>query len=237
VHSKCVPHPVRLGTDADWASLSAGGQITCAIKASGALWCWGWSFFNQLGQQIPCNDDGCAADPLRLGTATDWRYVSVWASHTCAIKVDGTLWCSKQYQCDDALSAAPGDDSGMLFQVGSDADWEQVALGEHFTCGLRDGGSVWCRGSSSFGTLGDGVIDHDVPGPDDCSSSFVQVGASSVWESVTASLFHACGMRDGGQIWCWGENDTGELGDGRLDHDDCDGSECSRVPVPVTNAP
>ena len=33
--------PTRIGNDTDWASVSARGGSSCAIKSDGSLWCWG----------------------------------------------------------------------------------------------------------------------------------------------------------------------------------------------------
>ena len=33
--------PTRIGNDTDWASVSARGESSCAIKTDGSLWCWG----------------------------------------------------------------------------------------------------------------------------------------------------------------------------------------------------
>ncbi|HMG56938.1 MAG TPA: hypothetical protein VK601_25745 [Kofleriaceae bacterium] len=35
--------PTQIGTDTDWASVSTRGFTSCATKADGSLWCWGFS--------------------------------------------------------------------------------------------------------------------------------------------------------------------------------------------------
>jgi len=44
-----VAVPSRVGSDADWASLSAGGDSACALRENGSLWCWGRNHRGQLG--------------------------------------------------------------------------------------------------------------------------------------------------------------------------------------------
>src|SRR3990172_6998202 len=41
--------PVRIGTDEDWVTVSAGRDHTMAIKANGTLWGWGRNAFGEVG--------------------------------------------------------------------------------------------------------------------------------------------------------------------------------------------
>ncbi|MCO5324026.1 MAG: hypothetical protein M9946_05510 [Nocardioidaceae bacterium] len=145
-------NPVRVGSDSDWSSVSAGTNYACGVRAGGQLWCWGDNFYAQLG-------DGTTADrlaPTRIGAAADWSAIATSSTHTC---------------------------------------------------GLRSGGQAWCWGSNSNGELGDGTnIDRQVP---------VQVGSASDWSTVSSGYGHSCGVRTGSTTaWCWGRNNHGQLGDG-----------------------
>jgi Regulator of chromosome condensation (RCC1) repeat len=87
--------------------------------------------------------------------------------------------------------------------------WIHIAAGWDFTCGIREGNTLWCWGDngSSSGELGHG------PGPD--ASLPQQITRPTAgWASVTAGLPHACATRTGSTLWCWGTNDDGELGTG-----------------------
>jgi len=90
------PHsePTQIGTDTDWASVSAGTPHTVAIKSNGTLWAWGNNEEGQLG-------DGTRTTrtrPVKIGTDTDWSSVSANSYnagpnyYTVAIKSSGTLW-------------------------------------------------------------------------------------------------------------------------------------------------
>jgi alpha-tubulin suppressor-like RCC1 family protein len=78
--------PVRIGSDTNWAFVSAGDVNSFAIKTDGTLWGWG---FGRLG-------DGTFTDerrsPVRIGRNTNWASVSAGFSHTLAIKTNGELW-------------------------------------------------------------------------------------------------------------------------------------------------
>jgi alpha-tubulin suppressor-like RCC1 family protein len=101
-----------------------------------------------------------------------------------------------------------------------------VSAGMDATCALTTAGTLRCWGYDGYGVLGNGSMDNsDVP-------LDVAMPPSSV-ASVTVGQSHACALTTSGQIFCWGRNDTGQLGTGSAAHATCFGADCSTVPVEV----
>ena len=86
-------------------------------------------------------------------------------------------------------------------------EWKVLRAGWSHTCGVREDNTLWCWGINNLGQLGDGTEDIDRPLP-------VQVGSASDWITVSPGSLHTCGIRAGGQLWCWGAGGNGQLGDG-----------------------
>lgn len=87
-------------------------------------------------------------------------------------------------------------------------DVVQLNAGALHTCALRRDGVVLCWGHNRFGALGDGAAaDVDSPSP-------VRVELSERARAVAAGEFHTCALGMSGRVYCWGFNESLQLGDG-----------------------
>jgi alpha-tubulin suppressor-like RCC1 family protein/subtilase family serine protease len=87
----------------------------------------------------------------------------------------------------------------------------QVATGAYHSCALLSGGTVRCWGLDHRGQVGDGVftnIGRVTPVP--------VLGLEHVTE-LSAAQFHTCALLTDGTVRCWGDNASGQLGDGTTD--------------------
>jgi uncharacterized protein YjdB/alpha-tubulin suppressor-like RCC1 family protein len=204
--------PVRVGEDTDWASVSAGGYHSLAVKADGSLWGWGGNWQGQVG-------DGTGAErpagPVRVGEDSDWAGASAGLYHSAAVKTDGSLsaWGWNIYG-----QLGIGDATVRLYapaQIGADSDWVAVSAGEYHTLALKEDGGLWAWGYNDFGQLGDDTSDN--------KNAPVKVGSNTV--AAQTGFYHSVALDVDGRLWAWGSNSDCQLGDGT--------STDRRVPVRV----
>ena len=121
--------------------------------------------------------------------------------------------------------ATNGDKSSPTsVSLGAGEKAKSINAGTDHTCAIMDDDSLKCWGLNDEGQLGDGTtVDKNTPSlidlePDDSQSS----GPA---KAVTGGNKHTCAILDDDSLKCWGENDSGQLGDGTTDDKD--------IPTPV----
>ncbi len=194
--------PTQIGTATDWVSIAAGDYYTVGIKSNGTLWAWGLNARGQLGDGTTLNKNV----PIQIGTANNWKAVKPGAQHTLAIKTDGTLW-TWGYNGSGQLGDGTTADRNIPVQVGMDTNWKSVAGGFLHTVAVKTDGTLWAWGSNSNGQLGDGTtVSKMTP---------IQIGTTTDWQTANADYFSSSGgIKTDGTLWAWGQNNSGQLGDG-----------------------
>jgi alpha-tubulin suppressor-like RCC1 family protein len=180
VYTPTAPYP-----NERWLDVAASARFTCAVHADRALVCWGTQTY----------DD----------TARDWASVSVDhdGANTCAIKLDGTLWCfgnNTVGQLDPAT--APGPVAAPI-QIGTDSDWAVVRPGGDHICGLKAGGALSCWGLNTSGQFG------VAPNMTNILATTPIVVPGNTWSALTTGFRHTCGRASTGEMMCWGERRVG----------------------------
>jgi len=191
----------------NWKLISAGGQHTAAIKTDGRLWIWGQGNTGQLGDNTAI---GKSSPVQTVAAGTNWKFVSVNAQISTAIKNDGTLWI-----WGNGASGAMGNNtnsntSSPIQTVASGTNWKQVSPGYRSVAAVKTDGTLWTWGNNSFSQLGDGT--------NISRSSPVQIyGGGTTWSqasmSISSTNTFAAALKTDGSLWAWGNNSLGQLGD------------------------
>lgn len=149
--------------------------------------------------------------PAPEAGSSDWRQVSGGEDHTCGVRTSGRLYCwgdDSEGQLGDGLTNA--DQATPVEVLGGFTNWISVSAGSKHTCARRAPGRLYCWGEDAFGGLGDGGSNTAMPVPTLVAGGFTD------WTSVTAGGQHTCGRRATGQLYCWGFDGSGAVGDGGI---------------------
>jgi alpha-tubulin suppressor-like RCC1 family protein len=128
-------------------------------------------------------------------------------STTCGILTGGTLACwgnNGDGQLGNGTLIAKYTPVAV---IGMGSGVAQVALGTSHVCAVKTDGSAWCWGGNAFGQLGDGTNTRR-------TAPVAVSGLASGVSKMTAFVNHTCAVKLDGSAWCWGDNASGQLGDG-----------------------
>ena len=92
----------------------------------------------------------------------------------------------------------------------------EIAGGGERGCGRTAGGEVWCWRSRRWEAIVAGEQSTAVLAAIDDRLVPVRVEGIDDAVQIAASRTHACALRRSGEVWCWGNNDYGQLGDGTV---------------------
>jgi alpha-tubulin suppressor-like RCC1 family protein len=200
--------PVREFCSAtNWCQVSAGGSNAAAIKTSGELWVWGANYGGRLGDGTATN----RCSPVReFCSATNWCQVSAGNAQISAIKTSGELWGwglnSPTFNTGAIGDGTTTNRCSPVREFCSATDWCQVSAGS-ITSAVKTSGELWSWGRNLYGGLGNGTtISSCSPVREFCSATN--------WCQVTTASLNSAAVKTTGQIWSWGYNCAGRLGDG-----------------------
>ena len=208
--------PVAAATPTSRVTVVAGGMHTCLVGADGRAFCWGGNDRGQVGNGGTMR----TAVPSIVSPEVRFGAIAAGLSHSCALaRGSGIAWCwgdNDQGQLGDR-SIAP---HATPVRAADGRAFTAIAVGAAHTCGLEPDGDAWCWGSNVHGQVGGG----DLASPGISAPALVAGGHQ--WATITTGWNFTCALERGGRAYCWGENASGQIGNGATTE--------SRSPAPVS---
>lgn len=219
--------PQRVGTDNDWKTVSIGSAHVLAIKNDGTLWGWGWNNGSTLLDATnPSTGSYTVRVPVQLCEGHDWAQVVAIDNSSYAIKTDGTLWCWGNNEGNILGLNLPEDEDGEIPAEVSVPTQINSITGTVITIsgcekirvvGTGSNGvitNVYAWGANAGGALGNGqgvsVTDANIP------ISTVPVPVSlptgTQFNQLSSGQLYSVIRTTSGQLWGWGNNLAGQLG-------------------------
>jgi alpha-tubulin suppressor-like RCC1 family protein len=217
--------PVQVSNLTDVIAIAAGSQFSFAITSDGTAWAWGNDFVGQLG-------DGAggfgviSTVPVQVQVISDVIAIAGGGEHALAIQGDGTIWAWGSNSNGQLGNGSFGGISTVPVQVSTSTGLvtaKAIAAGEAHSLAIASDGQIWSWGLNSAGQLGNGTTtDSNVPVTVSSSTGLTEA------KSVSAGEGHSLALANDGQVWAWGNNVNGQLGNGTTTN--------SNVPVTVSSS-
>ncbi len=226
-----TPVPVS-GLPSGVLHVIAAARHSFAILADGSVKAWGRGTEGELGNGKAAN----STTPVGVSGFGPGSGVAAVAGnappisttnpsgdgHSMALKTNGAVYGwghdnSGQVGNGIALPVAPGTNVNVLSPVqvvglGAGSGVIAISAGGSHSLALKSDGTVLAWGNNQSGQLGDGAA---LPGADHSSPVTVSgMGPGSGVVQVAAGNAFSVARKSDGTVWTWGNNASGQLGDG-----------------------
>lgn len=145
-------------------------------------------------------------DPEDTGSSVDlpvFTQLAAGGRHTCGLSIDGEVRC---WGSNDHGQLGDGTTQARLLPTDISLWATALSTGESHTCALARGGALWCWGSNHFGQVGAG---SHLGNTTWLSPIIVNAPMTA---AIVAGAFNTCLVSDSQAIYCWGDNEAGQLG-------------------------
>ncbi len=196
--------------------LSAGGEHTCAIASDDLAYCWGFNTYGQLGD----NSTTRRTVPVAVNTAgvlagKTIKSIAAYNYSTCVIASDDQAYCWGRNDVGRLGNNNMPNNSSVPVAVytagvlaGKTIKYMSEGHGS-VPCVVASDDQAYCWGAGTFYQLGNGVSGNS-PVPVAVDTSGVLAGKTI--KSITSRGNSVCAIASDDQLYCWGDNSSGELG-------------------------
>jgi len=202
------------GGGTNWKQVTTyGGTGGVGVKTDGTLWTWGTNSGGNLGNLGATT--ASVSSPVQVsGVGVTWSQVGgVGTSpHMGAVKSDGTLWMWGTNTLGALGDLTTTNKSSPVTTAGGGTNWKQIYVAGPSTAAIKTDGTLWTWGGNSNGQLGNGSTALGQ------SSPITTSGGGTNWSqvSVASTAGFMAAVKTDGNIWTWGNNSNGQLGDGTV---------------------
>ena len=164
--------------------------------------------------------------PTKIGTATNWVKVAAGAIHSLAINKAGELYAwggNTKGQVGHGTAGTLAKQESPV-KIGTSTNWVKVAAGAIHSLAINKAGELYAWGGNTKGQLG---LGHDTTRIQERPT---KIGTSTNWKSIAAGALnsHSLAINKAGELYAWGEDTHGRLGDGGT-------NENKTTPVKIQN--
>lgn len=193
--------------------LAAGSDFSLAIDGSGHLFSFGANNYGQLGH----GDTAARSTPAQVMALNDVQSVAAGQSHTLVALADGSLYSFGRNSNGQLGIPSVSGNSLVPVKVSEVANVSGVGAGFQHSLVLTSSGQLMAFGANWEGQLGIESVDSCDPSQPtalNCVKAPTVVSALVGAESVAAGYLFSVALVGDAELWSWGINTDGQLGDG-----------------------
>jgi hypothetical protein len=191
-------------------ALAAGYNHSLALLANGTVMAWGANEAGELGDGNTVE----SASPVAVKGLGGVTAVAAGDEYSLALLANGTVMAWGQGEVGQLGDGRTNASDVPVVVKGLTGVTAIAAGGEHGLALLSDG-TVMAWGANEEGQLGDEGVEAAEP-EEDISDVPVMVQGLSDVKAIAAGARHSLALLESGTVMAWGEDASGQLGDGSI---------------------
>ena len=197
--------PIKIETEVKFKEISAGNSHSLARDENDNIWSWGRNVSGELGDGSTTNH----STPIKIETEAKFKEISAGFGHSLAIDEFGNIWSwgrNNYGQLGDGTKS----NSNMPIKIDmGETKFKEIVAGDYYSLALDENGNIWSWGRNDEGQLGDGTKNN--------SNMPIKIDMGETkFKEIMAGSYHSLAIDEFGNIWSWGRNDVGQLGNGSM---------------------
>jgi alpha-tubulin suppressor-like RCC1 family protein len=195
-----------------------GAGFSLAVTSTGQLYAFGWNYYGELGN--PTNEHSFEPNPtptlVNLPGATGGvTQAAAGASDSFAVTSTGQLYAFGENRLGQLGSTTnngtgnPNSTPTLVTLPGASGPVTQVAAGGYHSLALTSTDQLYAFGDDSQGQLGTAPSGNEI---DPTPALVTLPGAGGPITQIAAGAFFSLAVTSTGQLYAFGENDYGQLG-------------------------
>ena len=178
----------------------AGSSSSAYVDNLGNIYMCGWGIYGQLGNGIM---DSNSSKFGKIRSENKFNELAIDIG-TIAIDKEGNLWEWGHIRMNSTTTAIPRK------MTDNTTIYTQVVAGDRSYLALNEDGNLWAIGLNNYGQLGDGTKTN--------INTLKQITDYTIdgikFSRIAKGKSHSSAIDENGNIWTWGANSKGQLGDG-----------------------
>ena len=208
---RCVVSGLLGALIASTCLLTTAGVASASATSSSTLYGWGSNSYGELGDGSTNNRT--SPEPASLAPGIAPTAISAGVGFALAIGSDGNLYTWGTGYLGDGSDKAQNSPKKITLASGV----TPTAIsggGDDFSLAIGSDGNLYAWGSDIVGQLGDGNTGTDVESPER-----VKLAPGVTPTAISAGYSSSLAIGSDGNLYAWGSNGTGQLGNGSTSAD------------------
>ncbi|WP_340598786.1 RCC1 domain-containing protein [Bdellovibrio sp. GT3] len=195
--SRVVINDVDNASPSSILKMAGKKKVRCAIYTGGVLKCWGNNYAGMLG--TGSSEAGTTA-PAVVNAGTSYSHIAPSEWHVCGITTGGDLQCWGNRSSYRVGDNNPSGVAASPVTIGT--GFSALGIGVNTTCAVKSG-QVYCWGQNITTAGGSWT-----------TPTLINPGGANPFVSVDVGYNSVCALNNINELYCFGGNSSGQLGNG-----------------------